>query len=85
MLAYPLSWAPAAFVVAVIVLLNAYLALIAFAVMGLLVLALVVALIVLGANEVYAFGRRLFQAPTQPTGMPSPRGQKERLGRTVAR
>ena len=54
MLSCPFSWLPVLAVVSVLVLLSTYLALIAFAVMAVVTLALVVALIWLAATKLYA-------------------------------
>ena len=66
MLSYPFSWLPVAVVVAVLVLLNAYLALIAFAVFTLLALAVALGLIWLAAVELLALGRRALAAGRRP-------------------
>ncbi len=58
MLSYPLSWIPAATVIVVLALLNAYLVLIAVAVLALLALAATLGLIWLAAVELAALGRR---------------------------
>jgi cytochrome b len=57
-LSYPLNWAPLFVVLGALVVLNAYLALIAFAVIALLVVALVVGLIGVAVAELAGVVRR---------------------------
>lgn len=57
-LGYPLAWAPLFFFLGAVVVLNAYLALIAFALMALLIVALVVGLIGLAVAELAGVVRR---------------------------
>jgi hypothetical protein len=61
-LSYPFVWAPLFFVLGALVVLNAYLALIAFAVMALLVVALVVGLIGLAVAGLAGVVRRHVRA-----------------------
>jgi hypothetical protein len=59
MLSYPLAWAPVFAVLAALVVLNAYLALIGIAVVAFLLAATILALLWLAAAEVCAFGCRV--------------------------
>ena len=58
-LGYPLSWLPLMLVVGVIVVLNAYLALLAVAVVLLVAVAVIVCVIALVARELVAYGGRM--------------------------
>jgi hypothetical protein len=82
MLRYAFSWLPVVAVTSVLVLFNAWLALLAFALMAVLTLALVVALIGLAGAKVYASASRHARAHlSRTTDARSGRAQRQHRDR----